>query len=64
METRNVRVARPGIGGQPIVCGEVNARNGLGGMTGYQRFMVIANVPMTEMSGGEGFDSIWLDAGC
>lgn len=35
---RNEQVGRKD-GQAVVICGEVNARNGFGGMTGYQRFM-------------------------
>ncbi|MBS7669366.1 hypothetical protein [Croceicoccus gelatinilyticus] len=64
MEVRGVHVAARGLNGASVLCGEVNGRNGYGGMTGFQRFMVIADVPMTERAGGENFGGLWSDAGC
>lgn len=37
---RFTQVARTSVGGQ-VVCGVVNARNGFGGMTGFQPFIAI-----------------------
>lgn len=36
-EFRNEAVSRKG--GSPVVCGEVNAKNGFGGRNGYQRWI-------------------------
>lgn len=39
---RNVRVHPGASSDEKAVCGEVNARNALGGMAGWQRFIVLA----------------------
>jgi hypothetical protein len=41
-EFRNVRVHPGANEAEKAVCGEVNARNGFGGMGGWQRFIVLA----------------------
>lgn len=47
-------------GGVPVVCGEVNAKNGFGGYTGHQRFVSGGSVQVleTEMAAGE-MDGLW-----
>lgn len=50
--------------GAPIVCGNVNSRNGLGGYAGNQRFIWAGSrisVLEEEMAAGE-MDSLWRDA--
>lgn len=40
----------------PVVCGEVNSKNGFGGMTGFQRFFAAGDkmaVIESEMADGE-----------
>ena len=41
-------------GGTPVVCGEVNARNGFGGYTGYERFVAAGTVISAVESQVEG----------
>lgn len=48
---RNVRVMKEG--GIPV-CGEVNARNGFGGYTGYSHFVI--------MEGSPGSRVVWVDS--
>ena len=51
-----------GVGGAPMVCGEVNARNGFGGYSGYQRFFasgdLIGPITAEQMRPGE-FERAW-----
>jgi hypothetical protein len=50
--------------GAPIVCGNVNSRNGLGGYAGNQRFIWAGSrisVLEEEMAAGE-MTSLWRDA--
>ncbi|WP_299177831.1 hypothetical protein [uncultured Brevundimonas sp.] len=57
---RNVRLmSMPGTSGA-LFCGEVNARNGFGGYTGYRRFIVVPGVQAwtDEM---DGFSTTWAD---
>lgn len=42
-----------------IVCGEVNARNGLGGMAGFSKFLVVDQAVFME--GDEGFSPVWRE---
>lgn len=46
--------------GAPIVCGQVNAKNGFGGYTGFQRFISGGTIQVieTEMAVGE-MDKTW-----
>lgn len=63
METRNVRVPI----GKYFACGEVNSRNGFGGMTGFKPFVAGASTSMPvviqgeEISDGE-FTKLWNSA--
>jgi hypothetical protein len=41
-------------GGTPVVCGEVNARNGFGGYTGFERFVAAGTVIAAVESQVEG----------
>jgi hypothetical protein len=42
-----------------IVCGTVNARNGFGGMSGSQRFVVGGTVALEDEIGAADMDQIW-----
>lgn len=46
--------------GAPVVCGEVNAKNGFGGYTGFQRFISGGSIQVIEadMAAGE-MDKTW-----
>ena len=56
-EYQNVRVSR--ASGMPVVCGEVNATNGFGGKSGYQRFISAGpTVLETQMDAAE-FSKSW-----
>ncbi|QIK95910.1 hypothetical protein G7076_05000 [Sphingomonas sp. HDW15A] len=60
-DLRNVRVP----GGASYACGEVNSRNGFGGMTGYKRFIAGAGSGMPTAIEGENievseFQYAWL----
>ena len=63
---RNVRLSRGmnDVSG-PVVCGEVNARNGFGGYTGYGRFFSVGTNGFSVMEYGEtsreGFIRLWND---
>ncbi len=48
-----------GSGRRPMVCGRVNARNGFGGMTGAQRFIVGGIVVLETEVGEGGMDELW-----
>ena len=41
-----------------VVCGEVNAKNGFGGYTGYKKFVVLAGIPIVD-SGDRAFANVW-----
>lgn len=52
--------------GNPVVCGEVNAKNGFGGMTGFSRFISNggdATVTESDMEPAE-FSKVWDTMGC
>lgn len=53
----NVKVYRSAV---PAVCGEVNAKNGFGGYTGYKRFVsnTLTTVLEDDMAPGE-MDKLW-----
>ena len=42
-----------------VVCGYVNSRNGFGGMTGPQRFVVDQGVTMEEEVSADAMSSLW-----
>ncbi len=44
----------------PVVCGEVNSKNGFGGYTGFQRFVAAGKVVVveSEMARGE-MNKVW-----
>jgi len=47
-------------GGTPVVCGEVNARNGFGGYTGYERFVAAGTlIAAVESQVEGGLDPVW-----
>lgn len=50
---RNVFISS--ISGKRVVCGEVNARNSYGGLTGFERFVAAPVIQVTE-SGMEAYD--------
>jgi len=58
---RNV-VFHRGVGGVPMVCGEVNGRNGFGAYSGFQPFIAsgadFGPITPTDMARGE-FDKAW-----
>lgn len=58
-EFRNSTVSR--VNGNPVVCGEVNAKNGFGGYTGFQRFVSGPGMSAleTDMAAGE-MDKVWM----
>lgn len=61
-EFRNDQIGK--AAGSEIVCGEVNSRNGFGGMTGFQRYVSnggVATVLEEQMSPAD-FAQVW--AGC
>ncbi|MEO6042214.1 MAG: hypothetical protein ABIP41_09960 [Croceibacterium sp.] len=63
----SVHIAAGTFAEAKVVCGKVNGRNGFGGMTGFQRFVVMAGkVPMVESDGvgQRGFRDVWDKAGC
>ena len=48
-------------GGVPVTCGEVNAKNGFGGFSGFERFVAAGSslqVLESEMGAGE-MDKLW-----
>lgn len=52
--------------GVPVICGEVNAKNGFGGMSGYERFISNggeATVLTSDMEPAE-FAKVWSMTGC
>lgn len=55
-EFSDTRVSRRG--GIAVTCGHVNARNGLGGMTGRQRFVSGPGINEVEENGAS-FDAAW-----
>jgi hypothetical protein len=47
-------------GGTPVVCGEINARNGFGGYTGFERFVsagTVISATESQVKGGLGL--VW-----
>lgn len=49
-------------GGTPVACGEVNAKNGFGGYTGYEPFLAAGDqlvVLSSEMESGKEFAKVW-----
>lgn len=52
--------------GHPVVCGEVNAKNGFGGMTGFERYASNggeATVVESDMDAPE-FSKVWAMMNC
>ena len=48
----------------PVVCGEVNSKNGFGGYSGFQRFIAAGDVPdmaylASDFAAGESINSVW-----
>jgi hypothetical protein len=63
-EFRNIKVFNHGTG-RFVVCGEVNARNGFGGMTGYKRFFSMGGDPIIEGTDfGSDYGLAWTAATC
>lgn len=56
-EFRNETVSRKS--GSPVVCGEVNARNGFGGRNGYQRWIGAIPVGVYLEQEISGFSKVW-----
>jgi hypothetical protein len=47
-------------GGVPVTCGEVNARNGFGGYSGYERFVAASDIiSATESQVEGGLGPVW-----
>lgn len=47
-------------GGVPVACGEVNAKNGFGGFTGFERFVAAGTViAVTESMVEGGIGEVW-----
>lgn len=62
MMVRGMRRGTGRLGGYPTICGEVNSRNGFGGMSGWQPFIIANGVPVI---GSRGEISVLLaQAGC
>jgi hypothetical protein len=55
----DIRVIPAGGRKPTIVCGKVNARNGFGGMTGAQRFVVGGTVAVEEELGEADMNQLW-----
>lgn len=52
--------------GVSVICGEVNAKNGFGGMTGFERYVSNggdATVLASQMDASE-FSNVWSQMGC
>lgn len=59
---RNVSVYRhPKSDGGYVFCGEVNAKNGFGGMVGYERFVATPIAAVIESMGPTAFEKGWRD---
>jgi hypothetical protein len=51
-------------GTAPVVCGEVNSKNGFGGYSGFQRFIAAGDVPdfaflASDFAAGDSIDNVW-----
>lgn len=51
-------------GSAPVVCGEVNSKNGFGGYSGFQRFIAAGDVPdlaflASDFAAGDSIDNVW-----
>lgn len=57
-EFRDVHVYKNGTNGK-IVCGYVNAKNRLGGFTGYEEFISIGKTTVLKSQGDPDFNGIW-----
>jgi hypothetical protein len=58
-EFRHVYFNR-GVNGVPTTCGQVNARNGFGGYSGFQRFVSAGTADLTFLeSEVSDFDTVW-----
>lgn len=65
VEFRDVRLGSREISGSKVVCGEITGENGFGGMSGFERFIMIdGKVPLTDGPGQKIFEKMWLEAGC
>ncbi|WP_370034707.1 hypothetical protein [Qipengyuania mesophila] len=49
----------PNSDGGVVFCGEVNARNGFGGMGGFERFVATPTIAAIESMGSAEFQSGW-----
>ena len=59
---RNVKVYRhPNSGAGVVFCGEVNARNRFGGMSGYERFVATHSLSVLESMGKREFQAGWSE---
>jgi hypothetical protein len=47
---------------RPVLCGQVNAKNSMGGYGGFQRFVVTSAGVTIEEDGSGGFSFLWDDA--
>lgn len=57
---RNVYFIRARVGGAPTTCGEVNAKNSFGSMTGFRRFLSAGRLEFTLIEGDNAdFEEIW-----
>lgn len=64
VEFRDVRLGSGEAFGSKAVCGEFNGENGLGGMTGFRRFLMLdGKVPLIE-GAAPIFAQSWREAGC
>lgn len=51
-------------GAAPVVCGEVNSKNGFGGYSGFQRYIAAGDVPdlaflASDFASGDSIDNVW-----
>lgn len=51
-------------GSAPVVCGEVNSKNGFGGYSGFQRFIAAGDVSdlaflASDFAAGDSIDNVW-----
>lgn len=52
-------------GAAPVVCGEVNSKNGFGGYSGFQRFIAAGDFPnlaflASDFARGDSIDNVWV----
>lgn len=67
IETRNVRIGARSYSGMKAVCGEFNGENGFGGMSGFERFIMLdGKIPLLATRSAERqiFELAWQEAGC